>query len=219
MGGKKYNQEDWDEWVDLYVNHKLSCREIARETNSKPSAVQKKMKELGLTRNASECQKGKPSGFKGKKSPFKDVPRSEIVKNKIRETKRKQNKSGSGFYKARAEEKDNLYLITVRDGDNIRDRELYKIGRTFETPSRRFGSKCIKIHKILTANHKIIFKVEKLVLKEFRAYSCVATNVSGKTECFSKNLPLDLVISFIDMAISSLADSTGSEGPETTGEV
>lgn len=219
MNRRKYTQEDWDKWVDLYVNHKLSYRAVARETNSKSGAVIKKLHELGVTRNASESQKGKPSGFKGKKSPFKAVPRSEAVKNKIRLKKRQDNFSGYGFYKNKAEEIDNLYLITVRDGDNIGDRELYKIGRTFSTPYKRFGSKLIKIHKIATAKHKIIVKIEELVIEQFSPYSCVATNITGRTECFSKNLPLDLVISFIDTAISSLADSTESEGSETTGEV
>ena len=43
--------------------------------------------------------------------------------------------------------------------------------------------------------------------------------ISGHTECFTIDLPVDQVCEFIDMAISSQAKGTPLDGSETTGEV
>jgi hypothetical protein len=116
----------------------------------------------------------------------------------------------------RLNEEDTLYLITVKDSEKG---NLLKIGRTFRTVKERHGSALVTIHKIWKATHKIIVGIEYQVLTEFKEYSSVAKSVSGKTECFSLDLPINQIISFIDMAISSQAEGTPSEGSETTGEI
>ena len=235
----KYNQDDFDLWVDLYVNKKMSIDKIVLQVKASKRTIHKKLKELGLTRTLSESQKGRvpynkgqvgqqiawnkgmkgsypyPSVFKGHVSSTKGIPRSPETIKKIAYSIRIKDYNGFTMYLAKKDELDHLYFVTVRDGSG----ELYKVGRTFHTPAYRFGSNLITIHKIVTARHEQIVAIETDVLLHFSKYSCVGTTISGKTECFSKELPLDLVLDFIDKAISSQANPTGLEGSETTGEV
>ena len=133
-----------------------------------------------------------------------------------------KNFNGYGFYQSRANELDHLYLITIEDGYALKEGKnlLFKIGRTFQYPEKRFPNNLVQIYKIWTATHKIIWELENMVLEEFREYAQPgSTSISGRTECFSKELPFDKVILFIDKEISSLASNTLLEGSETTGEV
>jgi hypothetical protein len=238
------NQEDPELWYDLYVNKRLSIDQIVEQVNADGNFVSKgtvytTLKELGVIRTYSESRKGKipwnkglvgqqvpwnkgmkgsypyPSPFKGHVSSTKGIARSPETIAKISYAIRIKDYNGFSMYKAKKNDLDNLYLITIKDKSG----ELYKIGRTFYTPAHRFGSNLIKIHKIVTAKHYQIVAIEAAVLANFSKYSCVGITISGKTECFSKELPLDLVSDFIDKAISSQANSTGLEGSETTGEV
>ena len=61
----KYNQDDFDLWVDLYVNKKMSIDKIVLQVKASKRAIHKKLKELGLTRTLSESQKGRVPYNKG----------------------------------------------------------------------------------------------------------------------------------------------------------
>jgi hypothetical protein len=98
---------------------------------------------------------------------------------------------------------------------------FYKIGRTFGMPKKRCGKHLVKVIKTWQSSHYRIVELERQVLITFQdQYGLIAPqSVSGRTECFQPNLPLDEVLQFIDMAISSQAKGIPLEGSETTGEV
>jgi hypothetical protein len=236
---KKYNQKDWDLWKQKYVEENKTLQEISNELNVNVHTISKKLNELGVMRSNdigvfgrkpwnkglkgeqdawNKGMKGTypyPSGFKGHKSPLKGIPRSKEIRDKIAFALRLTDYNGFCTYKNRLKEQDTLYLVTLKDKKGL----LYKIGRTFETVERRHGSNLITIHKTWKTFHEIVAKIELEVLKKFKTYSSIGESVSGRTECFSTDLPINEVINFIDMAISSQAEGTPSEGSETTGEL
>lgn len=235
-----YKKEDWDLWEEKYVQEGKTIQQISEELNVNRKTISKKLTERGVMRPSPVGQKGLtpwnkdktgvqdawnkgmkdtypyPSGFKGKISPFRGQPRSQETCDKIAHTKRTSRFDGYCVYQERLEEEDTLYLITVKDREKG---NLFKIGRTFQSAKKRHGSSLVTVHQLWKAPHKIIVGVEYQVLVEFEKYSSVAKFISGRTECFSLDLPIDRVIDFIDMAISSQAESTLSEGSETTGEI
>ena len=109
-----------------------------------------------------------------------------------------------------------LYLITIWDNK----KPLFKIGRTFSNIKTRHPNLNFKIHKTWISTHQIIWVIENEVLHQFQSYRQIGSiGISGRTECFSQKLPLEIVISFIDKKISSQASNALLEGSETTGEV
>ena len=148
---------------------------------------------------------------------FKNIPRDLETKQKIAQTLRKQRWNGSRFYKEHANRLDTLYLCRLKSDDLL----FYKIGRTFGEPKRRCGKQFDAIIQIWQSSHKKIVDIEGQVLLTYQdKYGWIAPNdISGRTECFTTDLPIDQVCQFIDMAISSQAKATALEGSETTGEV
>ncbi len=225
----------------MYCEKRLSCQRISDQTNVPVSTIKKHLKKITLLRTNKESKKGRipwnkdkktnqnpwnkgmkgqypyPSPFLGKKSTTKNVPRSLEVKQKIAKTLRQKRWNGSRFYKERSRSVDNLYLCYLQV-DNL---FFYKIGRTFGTPRQRCGKHLVRIIQIWQSLHHSVVEIEAKVLLTFQdQYGLIAPQgVSGRTECFLSNLPLDEVLQFIDMAISSQAKDTSLEGSETTGEV
>lgn len=112
---------------------------------------------------------------------------------------------------------DHLYLCYLQENNQF----FYKIGRTFGTPKERCGKHLVQVIKTWQSSHQHIVEIETKVLLTFQdQYGFIAPKgVSGRTECFLSNLPLNEVLLFIDMAISSQAKDASLEGSETTGEV
>lgn len=110
---------------------------------------------------------------------------------------------------------DYLYFVVLKTDDQF----CYKIGRTFYTTKSRTGKNLVQIIGVWSAKHSSIVSIEREILITFKNFEYFPVNVSGRTECFNSTLPWLQVLNFIDMAISSLAEDTFSEGSETTGEV
>ena len=238
---QKYSTKDYQLWVYLYVEKRFSCQRISDQTNIPVSTIKKHLKKINLLRTNQESKKGRipwnkgkktnqipwnkgmkgqypyPSPFLGKESPTRNIARTTKVKQKIARTLRQHRWNGSRFYKQYSNREDNLYLCYL-EKDNL---FFYKIGRTFGTPRERCGKHLAKVIKTWQSSHYRIVEIERQVLVTFQdQYGLIAPQgVSGRTECFQSNLPLDEVLQFIDMAISSQAKGTPLEGSETTGEV
>lgn len=123
-----------------------------------------------------------PSPNKGQKSKFKNISRSQKVKDTIALSLRKLDWHGYGYYEKYKKRKDFLYLIVIKfDTKN----QLYKIGRTFFPLKKRYGSLNYKVIKIWTSSHKKIYKIEKLVLDNFSKYQVFGLKTFlGRTQCF-----------------------------------
>ena len=225
----------------MYVEKRFSCQRISDQTNVPVSTIKKHLKKIYLLRTNKESKKGRipwnknkktnqipwnkgmkgsypyPGPFIGKESPMKNVPRSLEVKHKIAQTLRQKRWNGSRFYKEYSNRRDHLYLCYLQENNHF----FYKIGRTFGTPKERCGKHLVKVIKTWQSSHQHIVEIERKVLLTFQdQYGFIAPkSVSGRTECFISNLPLNEVLLFIDMAISSQAKDTSLEGSETTGEV
>jgi hypothetical protein len=238
---RKYSDEDYEMWQYLYIEKCFSCQQISDKINVPVSTIKKHLKKKYLLRTNRESKKGRtpwnqgkktnqtpwnkgmkgnypyPSPFLGKKSPFKNIPRDLETKQKIAQTLRKQRWNGSRFYEEYANRLDTLYLCRLKSDDLL----FYKIGRTFGEPKRRCGKHLDATIQIWQSSHKEIVDIERQVFLTYQdQYGWIAPNyVSGRTECFTIDLPIDQVCQFIDMAISSQAKGTPLEGSETTGEV
>lgn len=107
----------------------------------------------------------------------------------------------------------------------FRDKKVVKVGRSFFSLKKRYPKSNYEVIKLWSGPHEQIYKLEQNFLITFQNYMCFGpTNFAGRTECFQVNSPIKKFIAFIDdvflhMAISSQAESTLSEGSETTGEV
>ena len=158
---------------------------------------------------------------KGKRSKFKNLPRSEATRNTISLALRKLNWNGYGYYEKYKTREDHLYLIML----TFRNKKVVKVGRSFFSLKKRYTKLNYEVIKVWSGPHEQIYKLEQSFLITFQNYMCFGpTNFAGRTECFQINSPIKKFIAFIDnaflhMAISSQAESTLSEGSETTGEV
>ena len=194
------------------------------------SLIKKVIRERGLARTHSEAQKGRiawnkgktglkvwnsgmaqtqsypySSPNKGKESPTKGVARTEKDKNKISHSIRFQNRGRYGFYRDRADDDDMLYLIKITSDQE--PEVQYKIGRTFNTLKRRYNwnVKNKEIIKTWHSNHKIIFKLENVVLNAFKKYyKRGPIDFPGNTEFFSDELPLEEFITFVEQKLEQL---------------
>lgn len=63
---RKYTQEQKKIWEEMYISG-LSSHEISRQLNIPKPTVYKHLQKCGITRNWSECQKGKEPWNKGLK--------------------------------------------------------------------------------------------------------------------------------------------------------
>jgi len=146
-----------------------------------------------------------PSPNKGRESPTKGVPRTEEDKAKISHSIRLQNRNAYGFYKERAEEEDMLYLIRVIMEKNNKKTQYYKIGRTFNSLSRRYSWNFDPedVIKLWYSNHTVIFALEEDVLNQFQQYyQRGPESFTGKTEFFSQELPVNDLIDYIDQRLT-----------------
>lgn len=101
---------------------------------------------------------------------------------------------GLDLYKERAEDEDMLYLIRIIVKENNPETQYYKIGRTFNSLSRRYSWDFDpeNILKLWYSNHTVIFSLEEEVLHQFQKYfQRGPEGFSGKTEFFSQELPVD----------------------------
>lgn len=237
----KYSDEDYKVWKYLYNEKRFSCQQISDNTNVSVSTIKKYLKKQTLLRTNIESKKGRipwnkgkktnqipwnkelkgiypyASPFLGKQSPMKNIPRDSETKQKIAQTLRQKRWNGSRFYKNYTNHLDNLYLCRLKSNDLI----FYKIGRTFGEPKQRCGKYFDCIIQTWQNIHKEIVDIERQVLIIYQdRYGLIAQQgVSGRTECFTIDLPINEVCQFIDMAISSQAKGIPLEGSETTGEV
>jgi len=198
------------------------------------SRIKRVIRENGLSRSLSEAQKGRTawnkgktgfvvwnsgmaktgnypysSAFKGKKSPFKDVPRSEEDRKKISHSIRWQNRESYGFYRDRAEDEDTLYLIKVTSNQGTKTQ--YKIGRTFNSIKRRYSWNLEdkEIIKLWFSSHSINFQLEHEILNAFKNYhERGPIDFPGSTEFFSDELPLVELISFVDHKLEELVKAS-----------
>ena len=150
-----------------------------------------------------------PSPFKGKKSPFKGVPRSKEDKAKIAHTIRLQNRDHVGYYSDYADRLDTLYLIKITS--NQEPHVQYKVGRTFNSLGRRYNWKMkdkITV-KTWSSTHYNIFSLEETVLFVFQEYHEPGPEgFAGSTEFFSENLPVDEFIEYVDETRKAFEEST-----------
>ena len=242
MKSNKYNQRDIDQWCQMYKNG-MTLETISSMTNVPKSTVRFYLKKTMTLRPAQQkdrvpWNKGKKTGQivwnkglsgnypyaspnKGKRSKFKNVPRSEAIKNTISLALRKLDWNGYGYYENYKTRKDSLYLIIL----TFNDKKVVKVGRSFFALKKRYVGSNYEVLKQWSGPHEKVYKLEQKFLITFQNYiSFGPTNFVGRTECFSINSPIDQFIAFIKenflhMAISSQAEGTLSDGSETTGEV
>jgi len=232
LGKNNYTEKDYQNWCEDYLSGMSSQRIADKYKPNGPSVslVKKVIRQRGINRTLSESQMGRvawnkgktgfsvwnkgmskaqtypyPSPNKGRESPTKGVPRTEEDKAKISHSIRLQNRNAYGFYKERAEEEDMLYLIRVIMEKNNKKTQYYKIGRTFNSLSRRyswnFGPE--DVIKLWYSNHTVIFALEEDVLNQFQQYyQRGPESFTGKTEFFSQELPVNDLIDYIDQRLT-----------------
>lgn len=232
---QRFTENDYNIWCDEYENglslqkiaDKYKDNYLPTKSPSK-SLIRKVIEERDLTRTLSEAQKGRPawnkgktggvawnsgrkgnypypSPFKGKESPFKDIPRSKEDKAKIAHSIRLQNRNHYGFYAGRENEPDKLYLIRIKS--NQKPYVQFKIGRTFNTLAQRYswdlGDK--EEIKIWESTHGNIFYLEQQALNDFQEYHQPGPeSFPGATEFFSDQLPVSEFIDYVDNILDTL---------------
>ena len=232
MNYQKFTEKDYQNWCEDYLSGMSSQRIADKYKPNGPSVslVKKVIRQRGINRTLSESQMGRvawnkgktgfsvwnkgmskaqtypyPSPNKGRESPTKGVPRTEEDKAKISHSIRLQNRNAYGFYKERAEEEDMLYLIRVIMEKNNKKTQYYKIGRTFNSLSRRYSWNFDPedVIKLWYSNHTVIFALEEDVLNQFQQYyQRGPESFTGKTEFFSQELPVNDLIDYIDQRLT-----------------
>lgn len=232
MNNTKFTENDYQNWCDDYRSG-MSVQKVAdkyKPNGPSVSLVKKVIIQRGLMRTRSESQMGRvswnkgktgfsvwnkgmskaqtypyPSPFKGRESPTKGVPRTEEDRAKIAHSIRLQNFNAYGFYKERAEEEDMLYLIRVISKKNDIETPQYKIGRTFNSLSRRYSWNFDPENtiKVWSSHHAVIYSLEEDVLHQFQKYyERGPEGFTGRTEFFSEELPVNELIDYVDQRLT-----------------
>lgn len=140
-----------------------------------------------------------PSPNKGKKSPFRNVPRSQKTRDAISLALRQLDWNGYNYYQHYRHREDFLYLIKITFDVNGSQQTLFKIGRTFFSLKKRYGNLNYSVVSIWSGFHEKVYAIETMVLKKYFKYQVFGpNNFLGRTECFDIKLPLKEVISFCD---------------------
>lgn len=193
MGSKmnqKYTEDDKRLWEQMYLSG-LSTYEISRQLNVPKPTIYKHIKSCGISRNWSECQKGKEpwnkglagvqvawnkgmkgeyqSPRKGKPNPSARVPCSpEKAKNISNSWKKKIEEGWDGFGgygRLPSQEQRNLpcslYLVRYIDDEGIH----FKLGITVRNLKERLKKTLVSVIEIYKSTLGECFDVEQEQLK------------------------------------------------------
>ena len=220
MKRNKYELNQIKQWCAMYEKG-MSLAEISAQTNIPKSSIRNHLKKLiklrpkqqkgrtpwnkGVKMSKPAWNKGLkgnypyPSSNKGKRSPFKNIPRPQKTRDAIAFALRQLDWNGYNYYHHYRNRKDFLYLIKITFKSQKSQKIFFKVGRTFFSLKKRYGNLNYDVIKIWTGSHKKGYAIETIVLNKFSKYQEFGPkNFLGRTECFSSDIPLTEILLFID---------------------
>jgi hypothetical protein len=198
----KYTDKDRELWEKMYLSG-LSSHEIGRQLNIPRVSVYKYLKSIGVTRNFSEWQKGKPPWNKGKKTG-QNVWNKGLTKETDERVKKYGEKIKGNSYqnpwKDRYFDTDYLYLVIIY----LEGKLVYKVGRSFNKLANHTKSKLHSIIKIWTGVHYQVHHLEKFIHQKYKSYKIdFESKDTGYTECYMAELPIVEIINLSEKTLKN----------------